>query len=802
MTSELSWRPELVSWNTTQRCNLRCGHCYLAAGKAAPEELTLEEGARLIDELAAAGTRMLILTGGEPLMRRDLGDLVAHAAARGLVPVLGTNGMLLTRARAQRLRERGLAGAAISLDSIDPVLHDRFRGVQGAWAGAVRGLRACVAEGVPVLVQTTVLPWNYDEIEALIEFAEAESATGFTLYFLVCTGRGESLSDISPEQYEHALGALVDAQTRHPRLMIRARCAPQVARVAAERASALVASAGCPAARQYCRITPEGNVTPCPYLPLTAGAVRDRPFAEIWRSPILARLRDEAPSGRCGVCDFRELCRGCRARAFALNGDASGEDPWCAYRPSPAPAATPERSLSWTEEASERLERIPSFVRERVKVAVERAARGDGRAEITVDELTATLASVGRRLPFRRPASHATAAEGLDFDRRPLLVFWESTRACPLSCRHCRAAAIPQPLPGELDHDAARSLLRAVASFGEPRPILVVTGGDPLLRRDLPELAGQASAAGLRIAVAPAVTPSLTAGALATLRERGVRTVSVSLDGGSVETHERIRRVDGHFQATLDALRLVRSSGLRLQVNTLVMRENAHELADVARLVKEHGASIWELFFLVRTGRGRDLEELSPRANEDVCHFLFEASAYGFAIRTVEAPFFRRVVSWRRENGSGDDPRQAYGLGPLYEGLASRLRKQLGVPLSRPRAQLGKTRDGKGVVFVAHDGDVYPAGFLPLRLGNVTRESIVDIYRSHPLLQDIRAARFHGRCGECEYADVCGGSRARAFASSGDPLGEDPACPYVPGSAGTSKPRPARAPTMRSRGSQ
>ncbi len=786
MTSEPSWRPELVSWNTTQRCNLRCGHCYLAAGKAAPDELTLAEGRRLIDDLAAAGTRMLILTGGEPLLRRDLGELVAHAAARGLLPVLGTNGMLLTPDKVQHLRQRGLAGAAISLDSIDPAQHDRFRGVVGAWAGAVRGLRACVTHEVPVLVQTTVLPWNYGEIEALIELAEAESAMGFTLYFLVCTGRGESLSDISPEQYESALGVLVDAQARHPRLTIRARCAPQVARVAAERESALVASAGCPAARQYCRITPEGHVTPCPYLPLTAGAVRERPFLEIWQSsPILARLRDVAPGGRCGTCDFRGLCGGCRARAFALSGDVSGEDPWCAYSPSPVPAETPDQSLGWNEEANERLERIPPFVRERVRVAVERAALRDGVVEITVDELTATLASVGRRLPFRRPASRAAVRPVSDFARRPLLVFWEATRACALSCRHCRAEAIPQPLPGELDYGAASALVDAVASFGVPRPVLVVTGGDPLMRRDLLELVGQASALDLRVAVAPAVTPSLTPDALATLQQRGVTTVSISLDGGSAETHERVRGVEGHFQATLEALRLVRSCGLKLQVNTLVMRENAHELADVARVVKEHGASIWELFFLVRVGRGRDLAELAPPANEDVCHFLFEASSYGFAVRTVEAPFFRRVVSRRRDDGRGQDPRSTYELGPLYHMLAARLREQLGDPISRPRAQIGKTRDGKGVVFVAHDGDVYPAGFLPLRLGNVSREDIVDIYRSHPLLHDIRAARFHGRCGECEYADLCGGSRARAFAASGDPLGEDPACAYLPGSAGS-----------------
>ena len=217
-------------------------------------------------------------------------------------------------------------------------------------------------------------------------------------------------------------------------------------------------------------------------------------------------------------------------------------------------------------------------------------------------------------------------------------------------------------------------------------------------------------------------------------------------------------------------------------MNTLVMRENAHELADMARLVKEHGASVWELFFLVRVGRGRDLAELTPSACEDVCHFLFEASSYGLVIRTVEAPFFRRVVARRRKDTAGADPRRTYNLGPLYDVLAARLRDQLGEPTSEPRAQIGGTRDGKGVVFVAHNGDVYPAGFLPLPLGNVRLESIVDIYRSHPLLQDIRAARFHGRCGECEYADLCGGSRARAFASSGDPLGEDPACPHVPGS--------------------
>ncbi len=407
-TSE--WVPELVSWNTTQRCNLRCGHCYLVAGRQAAAELSFEEGRRLIDELADAGTRMLILTGGEPLLRRDLADLAAHASSRGLHVVLGTNGTLLTRERARLLQAAGVAGAGISLDSLRREEHDRFRGVPGAWEGAVRGLRACVAEGLPVLLQTTVLPWNCHELEAMIEFAYEEGATGFTLYFLVCTGRGERLSDISPEQYEQALSTLCEAQRRHPQMMVRARCAPQISRIASQQDSALVGNAGCLAARQYCRITPEGEVTPCPYLPLVAGTVRERPFADLWRNaPLFQRLRCASPTGRCGACSFREICGGCRARALALTGDLSGEDPWCAYPPPEGIFADREAS-PWTPEAEERLQRIPPFIRDRVRMAVERHARTCGKAEITPEELTATFESLGRSLPFHRRARSTKGA--------------------------------------------------------------------------------------------------------------------------------------------------------------------------------------------------------------------------------------------------------------------------------------------------------------------------------------------------------------------------------------------------------
>lgn len=361
-----------------------------------------------------------------------------------------------------------------------------------------------------------------------------------------------------------------------------------------------------------------------------------------------------------------------------------------------------------------------------------------------------------------------------------MLVFWESTRACLLSCRHCRAEAIPQPLPGELTRVDALRLLEQLTDFGRPYPVLVVTGGDALLRADLLELAERAVALGIPVAVAPSVTPLLTPARLAALRARGVKVASLSLDGARAETHEAIRGVAGHFRATLAALRLLRSHGFTVQVNTVVMRENVEELPAIASIVKEGGAAIWEAFFLVQVGRGASLPDLSPAENEDVCHFLYEASRYGFIVRTVEGPFFRRVAAWRRSSPSGADPERRYRLGPLYGRLSSGLRTLLGEPTSEPRAQTKGTRDGKGILFVAYNGEVYPAGFLPLPLGNVKEESLAELYRRHPLLREIRAAHFHGRCGACEYAEACGGSRARAYAASGDPLGSDPGCAYLP----------------------
>ena len=381
-------------------------------------------------------------------------------------------------------------------------------------------------------------------------------------------------------------------------------------------------------------------------------------------------------------------------------------------------------------------------------------------------------------IPGLRPSvtspQRTGARRGPDYGQRPMLVFWETTRACALACRHCRAAATPLALPGELSTAEGRDLIDQVAAFGRPYPILVLTGGDCLARPDLFDLVEHATSYGVPVALSPSVTPALTADLVARIAASGVKAVSVSLDGATAATHEGVRGVDGHFAETMAAIGAFVAAGLTVQVNTAVMQANVDELADIAALVAQAGAAIWEVFFLVQVGRGVATGALSAQDHEQVCHFLYDASHYGMVVRTVEAPFFRRVVIQRR--AGGPIPEAA-----LYGTLSDRLVHLLGPAASRSSAHTAATRDGKGIVFVAYDGEVYPAGFLPLSLGNLRDRPVREIYRDHDLLRAIRAAHFTGRCGECSYADLCGGSRARAYAATGDPLGEDPACPYQPG---------------------
>lgn len=398
--------PHAVSWNLTARCNLDCGHCYLDAGpRAGAADLSTDDCLRVVSELAEVNPGLLlILTGGEPLLRPDLDAIAGAAAARGMTVVLGTNGTLLDAATAARLQACGVAGVGISLDAASrPELHDRLRGRPGAWRDAVAGLRAGREAGLEFAVQTSVFRWNRGDLAAIAALAADLGAKAWNVYFLVCTGRGQTLSDLAADEYEATLHQLRAIQrSMEGRLFVAVRCAPHFRRVGArDGAGPLHAfSGGCPAAREYVRIGVRGEVTPCPYLPAQAGVLGERTFGEIWRTaPLLARLRDRtALQGRCGACTYRDSCGGCRARAFAAFGDPMGEDPSCTFTPEPAakepvPPPTfglaPETSMPWSDEARTRMERVPSFVRGFVVRRVEDEARRRGAAEVTPDLLQA-----------------------------------------------------------------------------------------------------------------------------------------------------------------------------------------------------------------------------------------------------------------------------------------------------------------------------------------------------------------------------------------------------------------------------
>ncbi len=383
------FEPYLVSWNLTQRCNLRCTHCYIDAAAAAPGELSTDEALEVLRGIAAVNSEtMLILTGGEPLLRPDLDTLVSRAAALGMMVVLGTNGTMITVDRARRLADSGLSAVGISVDSLVASRHDDFRGKTGAWGATMHGIDCARQAGLAVQIQTTLTRDTIAELPQIIEFARDAGARALMAFFLVCTGRGQDVVDLTPEEYEGVLRQLVDLP--HDGIMVRPRCAPTFRRVLAQTnpESILLKSdtARCMAGKNYCRITPDGAVTPCPYLPLPAGQLRERSFGNIWGSaPVFQALRHPDLQGRCGTCEYSELCGGCRARAYAATGDLLAEDPWCTYVPGtdqPLPHGE-EVVVAWTAEAEARLKNAPFFVRRMIRAAVEAYTRRQGATMVT-----------------------------------------------------------------------------------------------------------------------------------------------------------------------------------------------------------------------------------------------------------------------------------------------------------------------------------------------------------------------------------------------------------------------------------
>ena len=402
--------PHVVAWNLTARCNLECPHCYISAGswRSSGGELSTGECRRIMDQVLDVNPApMFVLSGGEPLVRDDLEELARHASESGATVVVGTNGTLLTGDRIESLKAAGVRGVAVSVDSLRPEYHDRFRRGADALRQTVEAVDRLREHRLDFVIQTTLTRANRDEVSDLAEWSAEKGAVCFNLYFLVGTGRGEGmasegrLTGLSPEENEEVLAELVELQRAYRgRLMIRSKCQPQLMRHVHRRdpdSPLLNYRTRCPCGVQYCRITPEGKITPCPYLPETAGDLREASFGEIWRGSELFRdLRDGEPGGKCGRCAYRELCGGCRARAYAETGDPMGPDESCAYEPDGREealepprrityGADADRELPWSPEAEERLQRIPSFVRGVVASRLEDYARREGEDRITVE---------------------------------------------------------------------------------------------------------------------------------------------------------------------------------------------------------------------------------------------------------------------------------------------------------------------------------------------------------------------------------------------------------------------------------
>lgn len=346
----------------------------------------------------------------------------------------------------------------------------------------------------------------------------------------------------------------------------------------------------------------------------------------------------------------------------------------------------------------------------------------------------------------------------INFDQAPFLAIWEVTQACDLACAHCRASAAPWRNPLELSTKEGFGVLEAVKSFGDP--LMVFTGGDPLKRPDLFVLLEKSVHLGLRTTVTPSATPLLNGGAIARFKNIGVARMAVSLDGADAASHDGFRRVAGSFNRTLFALEEAQGLGLDTQVNTTVTRHNRHRLEEIAAIVARSGAKLWSVFFLVTTGRALAADDLTADDYEEVFAFLYDLSKRApFDIKTTEAQHYRRFVAQRRKAEGGR------ALGPAPNPIA----RQAGI------------NDGKGFLFISHTGEIYPSGFLPITAGNVRRDSLVEIYRHAPLFLELRNSdNLKGKCGECEYRNLCGGSRSRAFALTGDYLAEELRCVYQP----------------------
>jgi AdoMet-dependent heme synthase len=376
-------------------------------------------------------------------------------------------------------------------------------------------------------------------------------------------------------------------------------------------------------------------------------------------------------------------------------------------------------------------------------------------------------------LSLKRETPAMKSVKDIDFSLTPFVVIWEVTQACDLACRHCRAEAVNVRSPGELSTEEGFDLIDKVRSMGSQ--IMILSGGDPIKREDIFDLIRHGARQGLRMATIPAATPSLTPEIVRKLKEAGLSQMALSLDGPDKYIHDTFRGVPGAFDLTMRGVQYAHSAGIPLQINTTVGMHNIDRFEEIARLVRDLGVVFWEVFFLVPVGRGRLLKQMKAYQYERLFEKLYRFSMeVDFIVKITEAQHYRRYVVEQ------ETKKRSAGEGPLAAGLPERLTRDFGPGGSIGLAPKG-VNSGNGFVFISHTGEVFPSGFLPISGGNVRNESIVDIYRNSPLFREIRDYdRLKGKCGVCEFKNICGGSRARAYALSGDYMESEPYCAYVP----------------------
>ena len=375
-----------------------------------------------------------------------------------------------------------------------------------------------------------------------------------------------------------------------------------------------------------------------------------------------------------------------------------------------------------------------------------------------------------------QPMQQIPARGGLNFDEAPFLAIWEVTQSCDLACKHCRAAAQPLAHPDQLSTEEGKKLIDQIADLHVP--IFVFTGGDPLKRPDLYDLIRYASEKGVRVAVTPSATPLLTRESIFQMKEAGLVRLGISLDGSTPEIHDAFRGLSGAWARTIQAIEWANEAGIPIQVHTTISRHNAHDLDNLCALFEKLAIVMWNVFFLVPVGRGQLGDLLSGEEFEQVFGKIYELSQrVSFQIKTTEAMHYRRYLlqhNLRERRMGHGHPR---GKPAEYEA---------GAPTADAETRTHgwatrRVNDGKGFVFISHMGNVYPSGFLPIHAGNIRQTPLAEIYRSAPIFKALRnTSRLEGKCGACEFKEICGGSRARAYALTGDPLASEPCCIYQP----------------------